>query len=586
MTNTKFLITTALQETFPQEKDVEVIFLGEWCRTLNAKNVWQRFNSKVMPYHWDDREKLYCDYQEILELYENILIDLSIELNKIHGVQYDTRYWRILVGPWLADFIQIVLDRYMMLRSAFKEHQSYELLAIAREKFSNVPNDMAEFYKVFATDDWNESIYVQLIESCWPQQVKIKRVKKTKKSLPHYFKSSFFKIYFKNKILPILNRVLTKEDDVFFIESYLPLKTQFKLQFQLGQRPTIWKSQSVPVFDVNPEQRNLDIEKESAAGFEKVLREIIPNNIPTIYLEGYSNLRKIIKKLNWPKNPKYIFTSNSFSSDDIFKAWAAIKTKDGSRLIIGQHGGHYGTGLFSAIEDHEIKIADSFLSWGWSDKEKKNIKPVGNIKCLGSNVDYDPRGGALMVEMTLPRYSHHMMAIPIASQCLEYFDDQKIFLSSLPLKLRKQVTLRLSRTDYGWNQTERWKESMPEVQLDKGLKDIKLRIKKSRIYISTYNATTFLESMTWNIPTIIFWNKKHWELNDQARPYFELLEKVGIFHSSPQSAAKKMIDIWDDIDEWWHSSEIQLVKETFINQYSKVPNEPLKAIEEILRKSY
>ena len=580
-----FLITTALQETFPQDKDTEVIFLGEWCRTFNTKNVWKHFNSRVIPYHWDNREKLYSDYHEFVDLYEKILVDLYLELNKIHGVDYSSRYWRILIGPWLANFMQIVLDRYTMLQLAFKDHQSYELLAIAREKFSYVPNDMAEFMQVLATDDWNESIYVQLIESCWPHQVKINWVKRTKKSPPYSLKPRSLKIYIKNKILPISNRVLSKEDDVFFIESYLPLKTLFKLQLQLGQRPTVWKSQSVPVFEVNPEQRNWDIEKESVVGFEKVIREIIPNNIPTVYLEGYPNLCKKIKKLYWPKNPKSIFTSNSLHSDDIFKAWAAIKTKDGSRLIIGQHGGHYGTGLFSTIEDHEIKIADSFLSWGWSDKEKKNIKPVGNIKCLGSNVDYDPRGGALMVEMTLPRYSYHMMSIPIASQCLEYLDDQKIFLSSLPLKLRKQVTLRLSRTDYGWNQTERWKESMPEVQLDKGLKDIKLGIRKSRLYISTYNATTFLESMTWNIPTIIFWNKKHWELNDQAKTYFELLEKAGIFHTTPQSAAKKMIHIWDDVDSWWHSSEIQKVRKIFINQYSKIPNEPLKAIEKMLIKN-
>jgi len=318
------------------------------------------------------------------------------------------------------------------------------------------------------------------------------------------------------------------------------------------------------------------------SGFEKVVRKMIPTNIPTVYLEGYSNLNDTIKKLHWPKHPKSIFTSNSFAGDDIFKAWAAIKTSNKSRLVIGQHGGHIGTNAFSFHEEHQIKIADTYLSWGWSDKEKKNIRPIGNIKCFGSNVDYNRRGGALMVELTLPRYSYHMMAIPIGGQYLEYFDDQKTFLSNLPVKLRKQVILRLGRTDYGWNQADRWKESMPEVQIDDGLQDIKLRIKKSRLYISTYNATTFLESLSWNIPTIIYWNKEHWELNDQAKPYFELLENAGIFHPTPQSAAKKMINIWDDVDHWWHSSEVQKVREIFVNRYSKMPSEPQKLIEEVL----
>ena len=75
-------------------------------------------------------------------------------------------------------------------------------------------------------------------------------------------------------------------------------------------------------------------------------------------------------------------------------------------------------------------------------------------------------------------------------------------------------------------------------------------IKKSRLFISTYNATTYLESMAWNVPTIIFWDENCWELKEEAKPYFELLKSVGIFHNSPESAAKHMTNIWDNVDDW------------------------------------
>jgi putative transferase (TIGR04331 family) len=174
------------------------------------------------------------------------------------------------------------------------------------------------------------------------------------------------------------------------------------------------------------------------------------------------------------------------------------------------------------------------------------------------------------------------MAIPVAGQLLEYFEDQKAFVSSLPFHLQKKVTVRLSQKDWGWNQVERWKEFVPENQLDIGLRDIKKIIKKNRLYISTYNATTFLESLTWNIPTIMFWNEKHWELNDEAKFYFETLEKVGIFHKTPQSAAKKIINIWDNIDNWWNCNETQNAREIFINQYSKNQGDLLKVLENVL----
>jgi hypothetical protein len=37
-----------------------------------------------------------------------------------------------------------------------------------------------------------------------------------------------------------------------------------------------------------------------------------------------------------------------------------------------------------------------------------------------------------------------------------------------------------------------------------------------------------------------------------------------------------MIDIWDNADKWWRSSEVQEVKDIFINQYAKNPEDPLK----------
>ncbi len=52
--------------------------------------------------------------------------------------------------------------------------------------------------------------------------------------------------------------------------------------------------------------------------------------------------------------------------------------------------------------------------------------------------------------------------------------------------------------------------------------------------ISTYAATTYNETIAANIPTIIYWNTKHWELDDKSKPLFEELKSVGIFHETPK----------------------------------------------------
>ena len=44
-------------------------------------------------------------------------------------------------------------------------------------------------------------------------------------------------------------------------------------------------------------------------------------------MEGYKNLNKKVKKLNWPKSPRSIFTSNSMHVDEVFKHYAGKNEK-------------------------------------------------------------------------------------------------------------------------------------------------------------------------------------------------------------------------------------------------------------------
>lgn len=106
----RFLITTALEESW--RRDQPVLFLGEWCRRHSRREQWQQLDAAVLPYHWDDRQKLESDYRTLTALHERLLLELTADLNRIHGVEHSMRYWRILVGPWLGFFVQTVFDRW------------------------------------------------------------------------------------------------------------------------------------------------------------------------------------------------------------------------------------------------------------------------------------------------------------------------------------------------------------------------------------------------------------------------------------------------------------------------------------------
>ena len=172
----------------------------------------------------------------------------------------------------------------------------------------------------------------------------------------------------------------------------------------------------------------------------------------------------------------------------------------------------------------------------------------------------------------------------MASQALDYFDDQFKFVEALVPEIRDAMTVRLKADYYGWDPSDRWRSRFPDIKLDEGNLDIKNLIKKSRIYVSTYNATTFLESFTMNIPTVMYWNTNHWELRNSAIPYFNKLRDVGIFHETPESAAKHVNMIWEDVDLWWKSDEVQEALEFFMKRFSYLPDDLLDRVQLALQK--
>ena len=565
------LVTTALEETWPKD-GAELLFLGEWCKTHKKKESWKELNSSVLEYHWDDREKLGRDYHYIQGIYEKILNDLSGKLNEIHSVHHSVRYWRIIVGPWLNYFLGMLFDRWQMLALAEQGTDSLECIVLEREYGELIPRDMAHFNSLYIEDHWNEGIYTELLTNFFSDSISIRKVgQKKKRKVQHSTSSGIFR-RLKRYVLSKLDfsRKRKSLQGQYIIHGLVSHRESAALQLKLGQFPKFWHSYTLDKPEPSEMKRQWGLpSKSDVCDFEKIARSMISNHIPTLYLEGYAQAVLKVKTLNLPKRPELVCTSNGYSSDEFFKFWCAEVADAGSPVIIAQHGGHYGSGLFSATEEHEIKISDKYLTWGWSSPKLDKTLPVGNIKESAKKLKYDREGRALMVGMGSPRYSYRMYAIPVASQWLDYFEEQNQFVSTLHTDVVKQLLVRPYVRDYGWDMKSRWQTIHPTVQIDEGQKSIRNMISQTRIYIATYNATTYLESLLWDVPTIIFWNPNHWELRPEAKENYELLKSVGIFHESPLSAAAKINEVWDDVDLWWRSDAVQAARVQFCHEFSR-----------------
>ena len=583
------LITTADEQTWPKSEDEPVLFLGEWCKRYSRKEKWEKLNATVAPYHWDDRKLLYSDYQYLQELYEKLLVELSHKLNQIHGTDHSHRYWRILIGPWLGYFTQELFDRWTSIQNAIHNYELSGTVILAGQEELFVPNDMAHYLKLVVKPEWNHYIYSYILK----QHTSVRCTEKIREPIKKQLQESSDRYWYKKFInikgtvftfLDKITRLLTRDNDAFFINTYLPRFDEIKLHLRMAQIPRFLRETPTikTAFDSN--MRKWKLYEENSSEFEACARTLIPQQIPTIYLEGFTKLAEQVAVLSWPSSPKVIFTSSSYSTDDIFKYYAAEKTEQGSPLVSGQHGGGIGTHLFAFYEDHQIAICDTYLSWGWTEDSMPKVKSIGQLKSkqpLG--VQHSKQDGILLVTWNSTLNSHQIYSGPLAGQVLDYLDDQFEFVGALIPTIRNVLKVRLKADTYGWEPIKRWKNRFPDILIDEGYTKINKLIKKSRIYVSTYNATTYLESFTTNVPTVIYWNSNHWELRNSAIPYFNKLREVGIFHDTPESAAQHVNEIWEDVNLWWESDAVQEALKSFKTRYCFLPANLLDRVEGALK---
>lgn len=564
--NKYFLITTADESTW--NKGESIVFLGEWCRKYSRRKFWENLDAKLLEYHWDNHDKYYRDYLNLNDLYEKKLIHLSHCLGQMHGVTQDIRYWRIIIGPWLRFFIDVLFDRFESIRSAQKSVEIAGTWVCSYDLYEWIPSDFQDFYTQYTDDPWNHIVYaecIRLIGIPFTQHHDLSLEIKGTNTSPRVVRRS---VQF---LLELYARLLPScFNQTAIISAYMPIKQLCKLQQALGQLPYI-KPPSITVIsnDTDYHQRELLAQSEAESPFEKLLNKLITKWIPKAYIENFFDLQKSVLA-KYPKKPKVIYTANAYQADDSFKIWAAHHAMNGIPLVIGQHGGNMGIARFNQTEDHQVRIADFFTSWGWKKEGYNNVLPMPALKLTEAIPLSDSRGDVLVTIASYPRYFYCHYSVPVAGQYLNYLEDQLKFVRSIDSELQTFLKLRIDHDKYGWDIVERFTHAGVGWAIDREQVSFTKKLNGCRISVSTYNATTFLETLAANFPTIVFFDPKIFEVRSEAEAMINRLREVGILHSTPESAAKLLNSIGNNVDQWWNDSSLQAVRKDFCHQYASV----------------
>ena len=213
------------------------------------------------------------------------------------------------------------------------------------------------------------------------------------------------------------------------------------------------------------------------------------------------------------------------------------------------------------------------MSWGWGDDNSKII-PVGIFKKRKIN-KWSNKNKLLLIISGTSQYATNIISMPIASQWLSYFHDQKQFYDYLSDEIKSSTSVRLYPHDNNWLQRKRWLKSFPQTVFTSDVESFEQSLAYSKILVSGWNTTTFLESINKNIPTVFFWKPNYFELREEVSDMFLELKKVGIFHDSPFGAANHVNEIWLTTDKWLNQKNVKKVRDEFLFRFARENNLPL-----------
>ena len=549
----------------------DVVLLGSWC--ISEDLISQRKKYVTVDYHWDKRDKYNADYIFLTNLYEKNLLILTQLLNETHNLNKNINYWRIIIGPWLRFFIDTLFDRYECVKEA-KNNSDINSCNILPYDLDNWRvKDFSDFYNDLTSDEWNEVIFSECIKYQGLSYIDIDHAElRPSRDLKKALKGQIKYKDFLRKVVSRYSKFLTKhKKGVILVRPYMSIKKYSNLNLKLRQAPFSINGLVVASQSFKNKKARTNLGKISDnINFESFLTYILPRFIPEIYLESFLTTREDILK-NLPRKPKAIFTAVGYQADDIFKIWAAEQKELGTPLIIGQHGGNMGLAKIGQPLDHQLLIASKFLSWGWKSKQHTNVIKTPSILLSGLRV-LKPvsKGHILHIMGSLPRYFYCHYSIPVAGQYLLYLDSQLKFLSKLNGSSFGAVRIRLPRefSPGCWDLNKFLDLQGYSQYVDRSNKDIWSLIKNSRLCICTQNGTVFLQILSRNFPTVVFWDRNLNEINPAAQPFVDLLVDAEILFYSPEEAAEKVNKTKNNINEWWYSDKVQSARIKFCENFA------------------
>ncbi|MCX6122134.1 MAG: LIC12162 family protein [Ignavibacteriales bacterium] len=306
--------------------------------------------------------------------------------------------------------------------------------------------------------------------------------------------------------------------------------------------------------------------------FDEFFFSTIPYCLPKVFVEHFKEIEIAHSScLKRYQSLRYI-VSEAWISETFMSIFLAIAQEKGVKHVNNEHNCFFHPCAGSFIS-HVIDMSDVYVTLGWFDPRLKGLVKGASLFPFSIENDFNKVYKILYVSVAASvNMSHYSSAYSSSEEnAIKHFGFCKSFFKNLGKDTLEELTYRaypLKGLPFLCYDKEHILSSY--LNQIKSFADVsepsKIQMLKSHLVVIDYIATSYIEALVMNIPTVFFWNADAYYLNDEYSDFFKPLVDAKICQTDPVEAARFVESIKDNPQKWWMQETVQKAKDDFLQK--------------------
>ena len=545
-------------------------FLGVWCfkgREYEFQE-WEKLDFLDAPY--SDIEQIKNAENTILLSSKIIQNDLVNMLNKYHGINKPSAFWSPIITSWTMTGLMLIHSHYARLMKNLEK--GVWSVCLINDKVRPTIETTADLTRLAQKDDYfNYWIVSRLIEKLQRKNIKISYIHEEFNTGAN--NESHNSITLIRRFISVVSYFvelygLKIKGVVFYDLKGINLLDRIYLTIRSKKnKKKLNLTDNKICHNIDQKTDEFEIFDTLDNDFSRLAKDILFQLIPKEFFSSS------IKGQGLPLAERTILGPVQFYDLTAQVAVGNSLIANKNKLVGVQHGAAYGTyKVYPIVSEIEYKHCHMFITWGWESHSsyKLNSYPLPSpylSKYYNSHVKKNNE----FIIMLSPNFYYNdfrLGCILKKNHVIKRTENIIDLLYVLEKEIVKTTFFRpFFSVDNQYPQLQVLINSFPNIGIIKG-SAIDERLKKCRLVLTDLPSTTFFLAMAMNIPGIYYWDQKAFPESEQSVEYFNILRQNGILFDDYLSAAIMINSVWNDIDEWWMSDQVQHARNIFLNKYA------------------